>query len=339
MEKIKVSLGENSYYIYIGYHLEKIKREIEKLNFGNKFVILSDKNVFKLYGEIVKKTLENKTVHCIVLSCGEKQKNFNNVLKIINQLVKFKINRDDTIINLGGGVINDIGGFVSSIYMRGIKYISIPTTLLAQVDASIGGKTGINLKFGKNLIGTFYQPSLVYIDLNTLDTLPYREIKQGIAELIKYGVIKNEKIFETLEKVKLKELKDNYEFLVKESVKVKVDVVEKDEKEKKGLREILNFGHTLGHGIEITNIKKFSHGDAVCLGMIGESYIAFKKGLCDNDVYIRIKNLGRKFKLKTSFEKLDLEKVIEFMKYDKKIKKGNLRFVLPEKIGKVIPGV
>mgnify|MGYP000098727458 CR=1 FL=1 len=337
MEKIKVNLGENTHYIYIDYPMEEIGKKIKNSKFGKKFAILSDNNVFSIYGEKVKKSLEkeNRIVKEILIPPGEKQKNFNICLKIIENLLKFEINRDDTLINLGGGVINDIGGFVASIYMRGIKYISIPTTLLSQVDASIGGKTGINLKYGKNLIGTFYQPSLIIIDLKTISTLPYREIKQGVAEIIKYGVIKNEKIFETLEKIKINEIEDNYKFLISESVKIKVDIVEKDEKEKTGLREILNFGHTLGHAIEISNIKKFSHGDAVSLGMIGESYISFKKNFCDKEVYERIKNLCNKYKLYTSFEEIDFKKIVEFMKYDKKIKGGKLRFVLPEKIGRV----
>jgi 3-dehydroquinate synthase len=341
MEKIKVNLGENTHYIYIDFQLEKIGEKIKDSKFGEKFVILSDNNVFPFYGEKVKKSIEkeNKIVKEIVIPPGEKQKNFNTCLKIIENLIKFGINRDDTIINLGGGVINDIGGFVSSIYMRGIKYISVPTTLLSQVDASIGGKTGINLPNGKNLIGSFYQPSFIIIDLKTISTLPYKEIKQGIAEIIKYGVIKNEKIFQTLEEIKINEIDENYSFLIMESVKIKVAIVEKDEKEKKGLREILNFGHTLGHAIEISNIKKFSHGDAVSLGMIGESYIAYKNGFCNKEVYLRISELTKKFKLSNSFKNLNLEKIIEFMKYDKKVRKDRIRFVLPLKIGKVCTGI
>ncbi|MCM8809847.1 MAG: 3-dehydroquinate synthase, partial [Candidatus Omnitrophica bacterium] len=216
---------------------------------------------------------------------------------------------------------------------------NVPTTLLSQVDASIGGKTGINMEEGKNLVGTFYQPYFVYIDFNTLSSLPYSEVKQGISEMIKYGVIKNKKIFEKLEKIDLEQIKNEYEFLISECVKIKVKVVEKDEREEKGLREILNFGHTLGHGIEISDIKKFSHGDAVCLGMIGESYISYKIGLGEKEIYQRIKNLGEKFKLLISFDKIDCGKIIDFMLHDKKIKKDKLRFVLPEKIGKVKIGV
>jgi len=337
MEKIKVNLGENTHYIYIGYPLEKFGEKIKNRKFGNKFVILSDTNVYSLYFKKIKTSIEkeNKLTKEIVIPSGEKQKNFNRVIEIINKLAYSGINRDDTLISLGGGVISDIGGFVASIYMRGINYISIPTTLLAQVDASIGGKTGINIKFGKNLVGSFYQPSFIYIDFDTLSTLPYKEIKQGIAEIIKYGVIKNKKIFEKLEEISLNQLKENYEFLIRESIKIKVDIIEKDEKEKKGLREILNFGHTLGHAIEISNIKKFSHGDAVSLGMIGESYISYKKGIGEKYIYQRIKELSRKFKLCSSFKKIDFERIFEFVKHDKKIRKDRLRFILPKKLGKV----
>lgn len=341
MEKIKVNLEKNSYYIYIGYSLEKIGEKIKNEDIGEKVVIFSDENVYPLYGDIIKNSIEKegKKITEIIIPSGEKEKNFETALNVINILLKSNINRDDLILNLGGGVISDIGGFVASIYMRGIKYITVPTTLLSQVDASIGGKTGINMKKGKNLVGSFYQPFFVYIDFNTLSSLPYKEIKQGISEIIKYGVIKNKKIFEKLEKINPKGIQENYEFLVKESIKIKVKIVEKDEKEEKGLREILNFGHTLGHGIEISNIKSYSHGDAVYLGMIGESYISYKKGIGKKEVYQRIKNLGEKFKLCTSFDKINFEKIIDFIKHDKKIKKGKLRFVLPEEIGKVKVGV
>ncbi|HOK56503.1 MAG TPA: 3-dehydroquinate synthase [bacterium] len=341
MKKIKVKLGESTHYIYIGESIEKTGEKIRDGEFGDKFVILSNQRVFNIYGEKVRKSIEkeNRTVEKILIKEGERQKNINTVLKIINKLSDLQISRNDTIVNLGGGVISDIGGFVSSIYKRGIKYITIPTTLLAQVDASIGGKTGINLPFGKNLIGTFYQPSFILIDFKTLSTLPYKEIKQGIAEIIKYGVIKNEKIFEKLEQIKKEEIENNFAFLIMESIKIKVDIVEKDEKETKGLREILNFGHTLGHAIEISDIKKFSHGDSVSLGMIGESYIAYKKGLSDKETYLRIKDLAKKFKLSNSFSKINFEKILEFMKHDKKVRKNKIRFTLPEKIGKVSLGV
>ncbi|MCM8767887.1 MAG: 3-dehydroquinate synthase [Candidatus Omnitrophica bacterium] len=339
MRKIKVNLEKKSYNIYLGYPLEKVGTKIK--NLGNKIIILSDENVYPIYGNIIKKSIEKfgKKVNEIVIPAGEKEKNFKTVIKIIKNLLNLNINRSDLILNLGGGVISDIGGFVASIYMRGIKYVNVPTTLLSQVDASIGGKTGINMEEGKNLVGTFYQPYFVYIDFNTLSSLSYSEVKQGISEMIKYGVIKNKKIFEKLEKIDLEQIKNEYEFLISECVKIKVKVVEKDEREEKGLREILNFGHTLGHGIEISDIKKFSHGDAVCLGMIGESYISYKIGLGEKEIYQRIKNLGEKFKLLISFDKIDCGKIIDFMLHDKKIKKDKLRFVLPEKIGKVKIGV
>ncbi|MCM8832494.1 MAG: 3-dehydroquinate synthase, partial [Candidatus Omnitrophica bacterium] len=178
MRKIKVNLEKKSYNIYLGYPLEKVGTKIK--NLGNKIIILSDENVYPIYGNIIKKSIEKfgKKVNEIVIPAGEKEKNFKTVIKIIKNLLNLNINRSDLILNLGGGVISDIGGFVASIYMRGITYANVPTTLLSQVDASIGGKTGINMEEGKNLVGTFYQPYFVYIDFNTLSSLPYSEVKQ-----------------------------------------------------------------------------------------------------------------------------------------------------------------
>ena len=341
MKKIKVNLRENSYEIYIGYPLEKIGEKFKGKKFGEKVIVLSDENVFPVYGEKVLNSLSSigKKVKEIVLKPGEKTKNLTTVFTLLRECGYFEINRDDTLLTLGGGVVSDIGGFVASIYMRGINFVSVPTSLLAQVDAAIGGKTGVNLPFGKNLVGSFYQPSFVYIDISTISTLPPREVKQGIAEIIKYGVIKNKRIFETLEKIDFRNIGNHCPFLIEESIKIKVEVVEKDEKERKGLREILNFGHTLGHAIEISNITNFTHGEAISLGMVGETFIAYKMGICRSETVERIKNVIEKFNLPSSFKKIDIDKFVEFLKYDKKIKKGKLRFVLPEKIGKVKRGV
>lgn len=340
MEKISVKIKEEkNFSIYLDFPIERIGSKIKKL--GNKFLLLSDFHVYSLFGNKIKESIkrENKKIYEILIPQGESQKNIANVIDIIEKMVQFKISRDDTIINLGGGVISDIGGFIASIYMRGLNYITIPTTLLAQVDAAIGGKTGVNLEYGKNLVGSFYQPIFIFIDFKTLSTLPYSEIKQGIAEIIKYGVIKNKKIFEKLENLQIEEIENYYKFLVKESIKIKIGIIRKDEKEKKNIREILNFGHTIGHGIEISNLEKFSHGDAVSLGMICESYIGYKLNLCDKDIYLRIKELAKKFKLNTSFDSIVPERIVKFLKHDKKIRKETLRFVLPEKIGKVKVGI
>jgi 3-dehydroquinate synthase len=337
---IKINLKDNSYPIYVDCPLKKIGAKIKGKKYGKKVLIVSDNNVFPIYGNILKESIINtgKEVFEIILTSGEKTKNFEELIKILEICGKNKMSRDDTIITLGGGVVSDIGGFASAIYMRGINFVAIPTTLLSQVDAAVGGKTAINLPYGKNLVGTFYQPSLVCIDITTLKTLPEKEVKQGLSEIIKYGIIKNKKIFTLIENSN-SEIQDNYKFLITESINIKKDVVEKDEKETKGLREILNFGHTIGHAIEISHFPQFNHGEAVALGMVGESYISYQLGICNKDIFIRIKNLITKKGLPSSFKNIDIKKMIQFLSYDKKVRQGQIRFVLPKKIGAVKIGI
>jgi|LSQX01.2.fsa_nt_gb 3-dehydroquinate synthase len=338
--KIKIELSEESYLIYVDYTLGKISNIFRGKKYSNKILIVSDTNVFPIYGNIIKEELSTigKEVFEIVLPPGEKTKNFNQLIKIIEVCGNNRMGRDDTILTLGGGVVSDIGGFASSIYMRGINFVTVPTTLLAQVDASVGGKTAVNLPFGKNLVGSFYQPSFVYIDLNTLNTLSNKEIKQGISEIIKYGIIKNKQIFDIMERETV-DIKKHYKFLVTESLKIKKEVVEKDEKEKRGLREILNFGHTLGHAIEISHFPRFTHGEAVALGMVGETYISSCVGLCEKDVFYKVKEVVKKWELPFSFTNIKLEETLKFLSYDKKVRQGKIRFVLPQSIGKVKTGV
>lgn len=340
-KKIKLNLKEKkSCVICLGYPLRKIGSLLGK-GYGRKVLILSDKNVYSLYGKAVKNSLidEGKNVIEMSILPGERMKNLSAVFKIINKCAENNMERNDTVLTLGGGVISDLGGFAAAIYMRGINFVAVPTTLLAQVDASIGGKTGVNLSYGKNLVGSFYQPSFVYIDYSTLSTLPEREIKQGLAEIVKYGIIKSKKIFSLFEKVPVNEIKNFYPSLIEESVKIKKGVVEKDEREKKGVREVLNFGHTLGHSIEISHLHKFSHGESVSLGMAGESYISWKIGLCKEDVYKRIINVLRKYELPYNFSSIAIDKIFNHIKYDKKARDGNLRFVLVRDIGSVETGV
>ncbi len=340
MPEIKIKLRESSYSVYAGFPLEKISGKMMHPCMGNKVLILSDRNVFPLYGEIVRESIRSagKEVSEMVLPAGEKTKNFNQLLRIIEALCANKMNRDDTVITLGGGVISDIGGFAASIYMRGINFAAVPTTLLAQVDAAIGGKTAVNLPFGKNLAGTFYQPSFVYIDFAVLDTLPEREVRQGVSEIIKYGIIRSRKIFDIMEDCS-RDIRREYRFLIKESIIIKKDVVEKDEKERKGLREILNFGHTLGHAFEICNFPKLSHGEAVAIGMAGESYISYKLGISSKDTFERIINTLKKRGLPSTMKGIKIDEALDFLRYDKKVRQGRVRFVLPEEIGSVRTGV
>ncbi len=338
MKKIEIKIEEKKKSIcFIDIPFEKIPEKLKSNS--DKFLIISDKNVCPLFGEKLRSVIsKNGDIYQFILKSGENEKKLENVEKILYYCYENNFSRDDTIIALGGGVISDISGFVSSVYMRGINFITIPTTLLAQVDASIGGKTGVNFYNKKNLIGSFYQPEFIFINFETLKTLPQGEIKQGIAEIIKYGVIKNKKIFELLEKNK-ENIKRFLPEIVKECIKIKSDIVKKDEKEKRGLREILNFGHTIGHAIEALDNYKLNHGEAIANGMIYETLIAFKLGYCGKETYERIKNTIRSFNFPEFKGKKNIDKIIENLWYDKKVRKGNLRFVLPEKIGKVITGV
>jgi len=340
MANIKINLPDNGYHVHVGCSLERIGSRMKGGRFGKKVLILSDKNVFPLYGETVKKSAREagKEVSEMILPPGEGTKNFQEVYRIIETCGKNRMGRDDTLLTLGGGVASDTGGFAASIYMRGMNFAAVPTTLLAQVDAAIGGKTGVNLPFGKNLAGSFYQPSFVYIDINTLNTLPGKEIKQGLAEIIKYGVIRSRKIFSIMENGR-GGIEKEYRQLIMESVKIKRDVVEKDEKEKKGLREILNFGHTLGHAIEISHFPLFSHGEAVALGMAGESFMGMSMGICGRETYCRIKEVIRQFGLPCLFSGIRINEAFEYLGYDKKVRQGKIRFVLPEKIGSVRRGI
>ncbi|MCM8789006.1 MAG: 3-dehydroquinate synthase, partial [Candidatus Omnitrophica bacterium] len=231
----------------------------------------------------------------------------------------------------------DLAGFISSIYMRGIRFVSIPTTLLAQVDASIGGKTAINLPWGKNLIGTFHQPFFVVMDFSTLQTLPDREISQGMAEVIKSAIIRNRKLFDRLKKIEPSEIRKHLKYFIPECVLIKKRVVEDDEKEKKGIREILNFGHTLGHAIEI-NSKKLNHGESISVGMVGETFLALKKGICSYSTFEDVRFIVKKYRLPTKSD-VSADTAVKSMLFDKKTKGGKLRFVLPVRIGAVKTGV
>jgi len=304
-------------------------------------MIISDTNVFPLYGEKVCSSLQRagKTVETVVIKAGESSKTLQQTYRIIKDSSSFKMERQDTILTLGGGVVSDIGGFVASVYLRGINFVAVPTTLLSHVDAAIGGKTAVNLPWGKNLVGSFYQPGFVYIDTGTLATLPDKEIKQGIAEIIKYGVIKNKKIFEVLEKSSLQETKRNLRWLVEESIKIKKQVVEKDERETKGIRETLNFGHTIGHAIEIKYNKKFNHGQAVAIGMVWESLIGTKLGITPVNVYKRIKSVVKKYGFALDINKTDKSLLMDAITYDKKTRNGAIRCSLPERIGKTVCGI
>lgn len=350
MAKIKVDLKERSYDIMVGADiLSDLGEIIKKEDYGKDIFIITDPLVNDLYGDKLRSGLKGLKNHTLEVPRGERYKNLKIASKLYDDLVKYSAHRDSLIITLGGGVIGDLAGFVAATYMRGINYIQVPTTLLAQVDASIGGKTGVNHPKGKNLIGSFYQPKLVYIDVQTLTTLPARELRTGLAEVVKYGVIEDADFFKFLEEnsrhlnTKAFESPDTlraalkvWHIIVAESAKIKAKVVEKDETEA-GLRMILNYGHTVGHAIEtLTKYKAYNHGEAVAIGMVAAAKIANGMRMFNQESVERITNLLEKLGLPTEVAGLPAKKVIKALKIDKKVRAGKDRFVLPEKIGKVV---
>jgi 3-dehydroquinate synthase len=325
--KLKVNLKkeiDDSYDIVIESGLfDEIPIDIKKNFPASKYAIITDSRVKNLYGrkllEIFKRN--DLDTELIEFPEGEESKNWNTVQIISRSLAKSGFDRNSIIVALGGGVTGDLAGFVASIYMRGIRYIHIPTTLLSQVDSSVGGKTGTNIPEGKNLIGNFHQPKKVYIDPELLRTLSIKELKNGLAEVIKYGTIYDEKFFEYLEQHVDDVLKLDKEVLseiIFRCCKIKSEIVEKDEKEK-NLRSILNYGHTFGHVVEaLTDYKKYTHGEAVAIGMNFAGKLAVGKKLWSEKELKRQNQLIKKFGLAIKIPKFEPVKIIEIMKSDKK---------------------
>ena len=342
MKIIKLNLNERSCPIYIGANLSKIGEISSKFNLGEKVLIISNAYILSLYGKVVEKSLKETGFDIFLTRVpeGEKYKSLSEAIKLYKYCLKYKLDRSSTILSLGGGVIGDLSGFVAATYLRGVNFINIPTTLLSQVDASIGGKVAVNLAAGKNLVGSFYQPKLVYMDLSLLKTLPSKEIKNGMAEIVKYGIIKDAQFFSYLEEnlEKIKNLNEEaLNLIITRSVEIKVKVVEEDEREEKGKREILNFGHTFGHALEkATDYKGYTHGEAVAIGMVIASKIACKMGIFGEESLLRLKKLLERICLPTEAGKIDKEKWWNALYLDKKKREGKLRFLLPQRIGKVI---
>lgn len=339
---VKVPLGNRSYPIYIGSDLLKnIGSFCVKHKISRTIVLITDENVSRYYLSGVVKSLEQKKfkVHTIVLPPGEKQKSIQSAEKIYTKLLEWNIERSSTIVALGGGVVGDLAGFIAATYQRGIEFIQIPTTLLAQVDSSVGGKVGINHPLAKNMIGAFYHPKFVLADTNVLQTLPKRELICGMGEVVKYGVILDEKFFSFIEKNFSKALSGNKKILshiIRRSCELKAYVVSRDEKEQ-NLRAILNFGHTIGHALE--RAGKFSslkHGEAVLYGMIAETAIAFVSGMISIADKERLERLIQQVPI-PSLSSLRLHKtdLLETMKKDKKVKDSSIRMTLPFTIGKI----
>ncbi len=337
MEKVQVNLGERSYNIYIGTgNLEKLG---EYLPFEHKtklFVITNDL-VGPLYGNRLVESLQMSRFDALYYQVpdGEEYKSLECAEKLFSCAIKGGLDRQSAIIALGGGVIGDLAGFVAATYMRGIPLIQVPTTLLAQVDSSVGGKVAVNHPLGKNMIGSFYQPRLVYIDLKVLDTLDPREVRSGLAEVVKYGVIHDRCFFEFLEQY-LEQItaldKDLLFTVIKNSCSIKGRIVEKDEKES-GLRALLNFGHTIGHALEVlTNYRVYRHGEAVSLGMVAAAEIAAGRGLLTSKEVNRLAGVLEKAGLPTALP-YSSDEILPLLSRDKKAHYGRPRFVLPQTLG------
>lgn len=333
--EMMVNLGKDSYPIIIERGiLDHCRESIAKVAQDCKVVIISDDNVYPHYGPRLEAQLqEGYQVHSIVLPHGEKTKSYENLLPLYDQLLDLKITRTDLIIALGGGVIGDLTGFVAASYLRGIRFIQIPTSLLAQVDSSVGGKVAVDLPKGKNLVGAFYQPSLVLIDPNTLDTLDQHFIRDGMGEVIKYGCIKDPVLFDMLEQAgSFAKLKENISQVIEICVNIKRVVVENDQYDF-GERILLNFGHTLAHAIEAYhNFETYSHGEAVAIGMYQITRLAVKKGQCSKIAMERIKDILISYGLPYE-TRLKMGDLTSFLKFDKKNLDNGLKIVLIDDIG------
>ncbi len=342
MQEIRIELAERSYSIAIeGSILEDLGKTIRSFQFSRKIAVISNPVVHGLYGNVLAQSLTDEGYELteILVPDGEEYKTLEWAGKIYGELLKTQLDRRSAIIALGGGVIGDLAGFAASTYMRGIAVIQVPTTLLAQVDSSVGGKTGVNHPLGKNMIGTFWQPSLVWMDLDTLRTLPERELVAGLAEVIKYGVIRDSKLFQYLETNRDRIMNLDQQALlhiVKRSCEIKADVVSRDERES-GLRAILNYGHTIGHAIEtVTGYKKYLHGEAIAIGMFAEAVLSNRLRYADEDDVHRIRALIESYGLPVAIPAdIDLQNTLSAIQIDKKAVKGKLTCILPETIGSV----
>lgn len=327
MEKVLVDLGAASYEIFIG---ENILSGVDKFVSG-KALLVTQKNILELCAE-------KFPYEVALIPDGETAKNLREAEKLYTRAIETGLDRKSVVIALGGGVVGDLAGFVAATFMRGVNLIQIPTTLLAQVDSSVGGKTAVNHALGKNLIGAFHQPRAVFIDLKFLKTLPEREIKSGLGEVIKYGVISDEKFFSYLEdnadKILQRDLK-TLEYVVRRSCGIKAAVVSSDEREA-GLRRILNFGHTLAHAIEEeTHYEKYRHGEAVAVGMMAAALISLELGKTSAENVQRLENLIKKFGIMTTCTGLDADKLYAVTFRDKKTVGGVVNWVLMKDFGEV----
>jgi 3-dehydroquinate synthase len=339
---VRVELGDRSYDIHVGTDLlDQAGVLVSSVCKGKSAAIITNPKIGRLYADRLAKSLQSAGIQSTVIAipAGERYKTLRTVAKIYEKLLDSRLDRGSIVVGLGGGVVGDVAGFVSATYLRGVDFVQVPTSLLAQVDASVGGKTGVNLSRGKNLVGAFYQPKLVLVDTSTLTTLPKVEFRSGLAEVIKHAVIRDSNYFCFLEQnmQRIKRLDPTVlEPVVQRSCEIKAEVVCQDEKES-GLRRILNYGHTVGHAIEaLTGYTKLKHGEAVAIGMVTAALVSDELGVAEPGVVERIigilKSAGLPYKLPEDISK---DEIINAMGLDKKVVHGRLHAVLLRKIGSV----
>jgi 3-dehydroquinate synthase len=335
--QVKASSGEYSVLCGTGVLRSDSRTEISALGKFSSVQVVSSSKVWRAVGKIVKGAIPgfaSKRLH--LFDDAEKKKDLRSVEGLCRNLVRAGADRKSLIVAVGGGVVGDVTGFVAASYLRGVALVHVATTLVAQVDSAVGGKTGVNLPEGKNLVGAFYPPRLVLADYETLRTLPEREFRSGIAEVIKYGVIADAKVFEylelNLEKV-LRRDREALEYLVPRCVEIKAEVVSGDEREA-GRREILNFGHTFGHALEsVTKYRRYLHGEAVALGMVAAARLGAEVGVTSAEDVARVVALVRRMGRIPAWPKMAARSFLEAMRADKKTHGGELRFVLSPRIG------
>ncbi len=341
MKRLNIDLADRSYEILIGRGLlQRTGEWVMAIAKPSQIVIVTHPSVNRLYGEKLASGFSqaNLPTHFIEVPEGEKSKSLEQAEKIYDKLLEWKCDRQTVLVALGGGVIGDLTGFIAATYVRGVPFIQVPTTLLAQVDSSVGGKTAVNHPLGKNMIGVFYQPKLVVVDLETLKSLPEKEYTAGIAEIIKHGVIEDARLFNFLERQFQNILAHDskaLEHIIATSCAIKARVVEKDERESH-YRMVLNFGHTIGHAIEsLTGYSTFTHGEAVAIGMVYAAKLSQLMGRCSEDVVHRITGLIENFGLPTQLPDLKAEDMIQSMYLDKKTAHKKICFILVKDIGSI----
>ena len=330
--------GNFAYHIYLEASFEKLPERIRELDVTDRRIcIVTDSNVSGLYAAEVEAFLRPccREVSVFVIPAGEEHKNLDEIKKLYEHLILHRLDRQDLLVALGGGVTGDMTGYAAATYLRGIRFIQIPTTLLSQVDSSIGGKTGVDFDQYKNMVGAFHQPSMVYMNIGSLSSLPEEQFSCGMGEILKHGLIRDasyyEWVIEHMSEIEERDMDTLFQ-MIEGSCRIKRQVVENDPTEK-GERALLNFGHTIGHAIE--KLKDFSllHGQCVALGCVAASYISWKRGYLSDDEFYEIRDMNVGFGLPISFDGLSSQAIVEATKHDKKMASGQIRFVLLKKIG------